>query len=48
MVKQSAKKSAKKSTSKTDFEPNKMTFAIAALAGVSLVLFAVIAVTGRY
>jgi hypothetical protein len=47
MVKQSAKKPVKKSTGKTDFEPNKMTFAIAALASVTLVLLAVIAVTSH-
>jgi hypothetical protein len=36
-------KGAKKSGSKMYFEPDKMTFAIAALAAVTLVLLAVIA-----
>lgn len=44
MVKKSAQKPHKKqSAKKVDFEPNKMTFAVATLAAVSLVLFAVIA-----
>jgi hypothetical protein len=43
MVKQS---SSKKSAKKVDFEPNKMSFAIAAAASTCLVLLAVIAMQG--
>jgi hypothetical protein len=46
MVKQSSKKPVKKQTKKVDFEPNKMGIAVAATASVSLVLLAVIAVSG--
>jgi hypothetical protein len=42
MTKQTAKKATKHSNKKVDYEPNKMTFAIAALAAVTLVLLAVI------
>lgn len=43
MVKHITKKLSKKSSQKVDFEPNRMAFAVAALAAVSLVLLAVIA-----
>lgn len=44
MVKKSTKATSKKSTAKkVDFEPTKMGLAVAALAAVSLVLVAVIA-----
>jgi hypothetical protein len=43
MVKQSSKKTTKKTVQRVDFEPNKMGLAIAALAAVSLVLVAVMA-----
>ncbi|HEX6416387.1 MAG TPA: hypothetical protein VFZ62_02570 [Candidatus Saccharimonadales bacterium] len=48
MVKKAAKKTvkktvAKKSAKKVDFEPNKMTFAVASLSAVTLVLLAIIA-----
>jgi hypothetical protein len=42
MIKKSGTLAAKKSNQRVDFEPNKMGFAIAALAAVSLVLLAVI------
>jgi len=42
MTKRTAKKQTKHTTKKEQFEPNKMTFAIAALAAVTLVLLAVI------
>jgi len=45
MTKPSTKKITKRSTDKVDFEPNKMTFAIAAFAVVSLTLLAVIVMT---
>lgn len=43
MVKQSSKKVVKKQAHKVDFEPNKMSLAIAATAAASLTLVAVIA-----
>jgi hypothetical protein len=49
MVKKAVKKTAKKPTvkkaqvKKGEFEPNKMTFAIASLSAVTLVLLAIIA-----
>jgi len=48
MVKKAVKKTvkktaAKKSVKKIDFEPNKMTFAVASLSAVTLVLLAIIA-----
>ena len=43
MTKQSVKKPIKKAVKKVDFEPNKMTFAVAVLAVVCLVLVALIA-----
>jgi len=42
MTKQTVKKVTKHSNKKVDYEPNKMTLAIAALAAVTLVLLAVI------
>lgn len=50
MVKKAVKKTVKKTTAKkvaakkVDFEPNKMTFAVASLSAVTLVLLAVIAI----
>ena len=41
-----AKKPAVVSSTKVDYYPNRMTFAVSALAGTMLVLFAVIAVLG--
>jgi hypothetical protein len=42
MTKRTAKKTNKPAHKKEAFEPNKMTFAIAALSAVTLVLLAVI------
>lgn len=44
MVKQSTKKPIKKSPKVADFEPNKVSFAVAALAAVSLVILGLLAV----
>lgn len=43
MIKQPSKKPTKKTVKKVDFEPNKMTVAVAVLAVVCLVLVALIA-----
>ncbi|MFI5212815.1 MAG: hypothetical protein ACHQTE_02545 [Candidatus Saccharimonadales bacterium] len=42
-VKKPIKKAVKKSTTVVDFEPNKMGFAVAALAAISLVLLGLVA-----
>jgi hypothetical protein len=42
MTKRTAKKQTKHTSAKESFEPNKMTFAIAALAAVTLALLAII------
>lgn len=42
MTKRTAKKTSKKADKKETFEPNKMTFAVAALSVVTLVLLAMI------
>jgi hypothetical protein len=57
MAKKSTKSTTKKTTArkprtrkstKVDYYPNRMTFAVAALAATVLVLFAVISVHGAY
>lgn len=44
MVKKETKKSTKTLTKVSNFEPTKMSLAVATIAGVSLVVFAVLAV----